>query len=59
VISGAPALSGVDQRLIWKYRPCNLKTAFINFCLIIGIAALMTAGILLLLVRSRKAFHAS
>jgi hypothetical protein len=59
VISGAPALSGVDQRLIWKYRPCNIKMAFVNFCLIIGIAALITAGILLLLVRTRKAFHAS
>ena len=50
VVTGAPALAGLEQRLVCRYRPCGLETLPALFCCIIGIASFAAAGIILLVV---------
>jgi len=52
VITGAQNLSGVDQRLVCQYRPCGLEKLPAFLTNVIGIAALVIAGIILLVVTS-------
>jgi hypothetical protein len=52
VTTGAPALAGLEQRLICQYQPCGLEMLATVFCTGIGIAALVIAGIILLVVRA-------
>jgi len=50
VISGAPQLAGVEQRLVCQYQPCGLELLPAFFCKVLGIACLMVAGIIILIV---------
>jgi hypothetical protein len=50
VNAGAPTLSGVDQRLVCQYQPCGLEMLSAFLGNVVGIAALVIAGIILLVV---------
>ena len=50
VVTGAPKLVGVEQRVVCQYQPCGLELAPALLARIVGIAALVIAGILLLAV---------
>lgn len=50
VNAGAPALSGVSQRLVCQYQPCGLEMLPAFFGNVIGIVALVIGGIILLAV---------
>ena len=50
VAAGAPALAGADQRLVCQYQPCGIEMLAAVFCTGIGIAALVLAGLVALIV---------
>ena len=52
VVTGAPALAGLEQRLICQYQPCGLEMLPAFLGNVMGIAALAVAGIILLIVRT-------
>lgn len=52
VTTAAPALAGLEQRLVCQYQPCGLEMMIAVFSTGIGIAALVIAGIMLLIVRA-------
>lgn len=52
VVTGAPVLVGLEQHLVCQYQPCGLEMLAAVFCTGIGIAALVIAGMILLIVRA-------
>jgi hypothetical protein len=52
VATGTPHLAGIDQRLVWYYQPCDMAMVLAGFTDVIGISALVIAGIILLVVRA-------
>lgn len=52
VVTGAPGLAGIDQRLVCHYLPCGFEMLPVIFGTITGIAALVIAGVILLVTRA-------
>ncbi len=52
VVTGASALAGLEQRLVCQYQPCGLEMLPAFLANVIGIAALVIGGIILLIVRA-------
>jgi len=50
VISGAPALDGVDQRLVCQYKPCGIELLSLFFIEVAAIVAFVIAGVILFVV---------
>jgi len=52
VITGAPQLAGIPQRLVSEYQACGLELLPVFFTRALGIIALVVASIILLVIRS-------